>query len=205
MTRPRRLVLFWLLGAVALGACAGATNLKDYDPAVDSGPQPTGPEFELVRVRGYTIEVYARRADGAAQGTGEKLSVSGELLAIDEKHLYMWDGETSSFLLTHIDRVKIFFREAHSGGHGAWTGLGALSTLTHGFFLIVTLPLWLMAGIPASLDASTADVVAHPDSFDELYRFARFPQGLPPNWPGRLPVPEPVPKDQPRKPNSLFP
>lgn len=52
--------------------------------------------------------------------------------------------------------------------------------LTHGFFMLITLPINIVSGI--ILDASAANEFSYSEkniNFKDLYLFARFPQGLP--------------------------
>ena len=60
-----------------------------------------------------------------------------------------------------------------------WTILGAFSTLSHGFGLVLTAPVWAIAGSAATGSASKAPRVesTHPAV---LRMYARFPQGIPP-------------------------
>jgi hypothetical protein len=61
-----------------------------------------------------------------------------------------------------------------------WGVLGALATGSHGFFLILTAPTWIVASTAAASSASRAPRVQG-TSPAALNVFARFPQGLPPD------------------------
>ena len=120
-------------------------------------------------------------------------AVAGELLAV---------APDSVFVLTLDDRVVAVARstdtarvEAFRGdwqGAASWAGLGALSALSHGFFLVLTAPAWGLTGAAVTYGQSRSGVFYVSDggtrkgigpipdqSWESAARFARFPQGLP--------------------------
>jgi hypothetical protein len=74
--------------------------------------------------------------------------------------------------------------EAYDAGLGtvaAWSTLGTISTLSHGYYLIFTLPLWIVSGSASGAVLSREPIVSYPDeSLASFAVLARFPQGLPP-------------------------
>jgi hypothetical protein len=108
----------------------------------------------------------------------EDTNVTGELIAVDPATLHVLTVSG----LQSVPRSAV--RKARLVGYGTtehlwiWTGVGALSTLSHGGWIVVTLPVWLIGGsVAASGEAKAAYVP--PENFA---RFARFPQGLPPSF-----------------------
>ena len=80
----------------------------------------------------------------------------------------------------------------------AWTVAGGLSTISHGFFLIVTAPAWAaVGGTVTAIEFSKGKVRAVPREGLRLHEFARFPAGMPPGWRDapRPPPPEPMVPD----------
>ena len=102
-----------------------------------------------VPVRGYQVSVE----------TTDTTEV-GELLAVDEQYVYVnvgsspevWAGEKIS--RAQIVKVTVEIQPSGSTTAGIWTAVGCASTASHGFFLILTGPLWLGTGIPTSVSES---------------------------------------------------
>jgi hypothetical protein len=62
----------------------------------------------------------------------------------------------------------------------AWTGLGTFSTLSHGIFALISVPMWLFAGVTAAEYERHASLHHYPDvPLTDFRPFARFPQGRP--------------------------
>ena len=61
-----------------------------------------------------------------------------------------------------------------------WTTAGIYSTISHGFRLLYSAPLWILTGSIASSSQSSKPIIKYPNSpFDNFIPFSRFPQGLP--------------------------
>jgi hypothetical protein len=67
------------------------------------------------------------------------------------------------------------------GAFGAWTFFGSLLTISNGYFLLFTLPTTLIMGISTIAgEAKRLNFLDYPaNSFENLSKYARFPQGLP--------------------------
>lgn len=62
-----------------------------------------------------------------------------------------------------------------------WGVAGSLSTITHFLFAVVTLPAWVIATITVESIETRHVLLEYPgDSLEEIARWARFPQGMPP-------------------------
>jgi len=116
------------------------------------------------------------RLDGEA-------GLEGELIAIEAESLLVLEDRAQALVSISLADV----RKADLTGYAAssaiasWTVLGTLSTASHGFFLLLSAPVWLVAGISASAAETYAPHVKRPPSSWEAMRpFARFPQGMPP-------------------------
>jgi hypothetical protein len=161
---------------LAAAGCATAS----LDRSESRGSPAAAIQVADVPVRGFTVRV--RRA-----GDGEALE--GELLAVDAAaiHLsngYQGPGQVISVPIRQVEAVEV--RDVFASGAlglAIWTGLGALSTLSHGLALVLTAPVWLLIGIPVSIGAAVGnDLAVRPAEIPALYQFARFPAGLPPDW-----------------------
>jgi hypothetical protein len=104
----------------------------------------------------------------------------GELIAVDQTAFHVLSR--SGFL--SVPRASV--RQITLTGYGnrartlaLWSVLGGASTLSHGFYLLFTAPTWTIGGIAASLTEKHASIW-HDE--DVAFRFARFPQGLPPGF-----------------------
>jgi hypothetical protein len=109
----------------------------------------------------------------------------GEFIALQESTVYLLrsDGQIVLCPLKNIDHAHL---EIHSENHGefaAWTLIGTISTLTHGFGLMLTAPVWILSGSIAAASVSHIGKFdeGNPDPvwWKEMSQYARFPQGLP--------------------------
>lgn len=133
--------------------------------------------------------------------------LGGELLAITEDSLYTLAGSTVTPVpLAVIRGATLELYDPQSREAAAMTTAGTLLTITHGAFLFITAPLWLIVGSsatatlsgqgrvhadlvsggtsPSSVDVGSAPEgkrsVARVVTWKDLRIHARFPQGLPP-------------------------
>jgi hypothetical protein len=64
-----------------------------------------------------------------------------------------------------------------------WTLLGSLSTITNGFYLVLTFPLWLISGGIITVNESESGLFKTEYPGEEWWRtvarYSRFPQGIP--------------------------
>lgn len=112
----------------------------------------------------------------------DKQKFNGELIAVHADELFVLDQTTSNLHQIKLNELKKYdLTYAKSAYNYNWSipVLSAL-TLSHGFFLILTLPTTL----------TTTSFVSHLNTqghafneanlpLEELYKFARFPQGIP--------------------------
>lgn len=155
--------LVWSL--VVLGACGG-------------NPRPTPPTIEMMERQGLGGQVVVTTHSGAA--------VNGELIAVDAARVYVLQRPLRPGAFVAIDLRSIssanLFRYEPQGGLGTWGLVGALSTLSHGFVLVLSAPTWLVtAGVVSGFEQDHI-VMSYPKTtWREISMWARFPQGLPPN------------------------
>jgi hypothetical protein len=153
--------------------------------AQSRGAHLDGVKATDVPVRGFQVSV--ETADSTE---------SGELIAVDDRFVYLDVGEPpnavgESIPRTRIVKVVVEVQPSYSSTAGIWTAVGCASTASHGAYLVFSGPLWLSAGISTAVGESyAAHAEARGDELNQLYQFARFPQGLPPTFggtPGRPP------------------
>jgi hypothetical protein len=150
-----------LVPLLAVAACA--TN-----------PDPRTRPVDLVARDGHGgwIVVTARR--GA--------EIAGELIAIDPGAVRVL-GPTGlvSIARSDVESARLWAWDSEHGGVAAWGTLGTLSTVSHGFFLVFSAPVWILTTTITTAVESHAPILRYPgDGWDKLAIWARFPQGTPP-------------------------
>lgn len=143
-----------------------------------SNPKPHPPTLEMMERKGWGGQVVVNTRSGAI--------VNGELIAIDASRIYVLrrplrTGALATVDLSNVDSAKLYRYEPDSG-FGGWGIAGALSTLTHGFWLLISAPTWLVsAAVAREFEVSHA-ILSYPKvGWSAFTPWARFPQGLPPN------------------------
>ncbi|MGE5182554.1 MAG: hypothetical protein ACM31C_10850 [Acidobacteriota bacterium] len=155
------------LAIVALAACA-------------ANPDPRSPSPEQMASQAYGGWIVIHTAD--------RQEVSGELIALDAERVYLLPAAGGH--LHWVKRAAVTdaaLYEYEAGGFGAWGLLGSLSTASHGYFLVFSLPIWVLSSTITNAAESHHVILHYPATgWDEIARWARFPQGLPP----KLQLPE---------------
>jgi hypothetical protein len=130
-----------------------------------------------------------RRTELPAEAFGGWISVvhdnktyEGELIAISDDSVVLLNQNGNIFLSKDgIINARLIMYNTDYGRFAKWTVLGSFSSLSNGFFLIGTLPLWIIVG--SSISSGEANRVNYifytGKGWEEINKFARFPQGLP--------------------------
>jgi hypothetical protein len=133
------------------------------------------------------------RQDMARGGLGGWLRVTeaagrqlqGELIAVERTHLWLLraapkgEQRLEAVPVWRIMRAELFTYHSDAG-FGAWGVAGTLSTASHGFLLIFSLPVWLVTASASSAAEARHVVLQYPQRpLGEMNKWARFPQGLP--------------------------
>lgn len=109
--------------------------------------------------RGLSAEKMARSGLGAwiVMEIDSSIYV-GELIAISDTKLYILRDDKFGYVkLDGIQKATVWLYDVAIEGLTGWRVLGSLSTLTYGFFFILSLPIWLVTSagvINAEIDAS---------------------------------------------------
>jgi hypothetical protein len=165
----RRLLVPVLLSA--LTACIGSAR-----PRTESRGSRTTTSIDEVPIRGWNVDV-----DLDTHGR-----VQGELLAVDEVDIYVltqWDKNQGT-VPYRIPRAWVQHIDVLTGETSPLptTGavLGLLSTPTHGWFLVLSAPVWIITlGAVAPSEAARGTLRFEPP-LSGVGTYARFPQGPPP-------------------------
>jgi len=150
---------------LALGGCATTGAPKEWLPPVMSAANdPYGAWIKVI----CSEAMWHTRA--------------GEFIAVGEDSIYILRADTLHAIpLERVTRARLAFFDPGMNA-GGWSAAGAVSTLSHGLALVISLPFWLAGGIPiANLHTGEARAEFPDLSWPELHRYARFPQGPPPN------------------------
>jgi hypothetical protein len=170
--RRARFATFAPFATFALGALAGCTAHGTASRSERWGSRPVPVVIAEVPVNGFEVTV-----------STEDDSFTGELLAVDPCFVHVLkDSRTVSIPSSTVQYVRVqLYPGSTAGGVTALTFFGSISTLSHGWFLVFSFPIWLSTGIATSVNLAYADDVKVKDG-SLVFQFARFPQGLPPGW-----------------------
>lgn len=130
-----------------------------------------------------TIQTMQTRGYGSyVEVTGLKGEfVNGELLAVMREKVWVLDanGKRQWINIRYIRDAKLYKYQS-DWGFGLWGLIGSLSTISHGFWLILTFPLWILSsGITAAVESYHVRI-GYPDhDIEDFAKWARFPQGMP--------------------------
>lgn len=164
---------FLCIGAVAalLGGC-GVTRAPD-----DWLPDPSGLEKQAYGGWLY-LEIPRNK---------ELIEEQGEFIAVQDTLVYLLTTQKGvlTIPMSTITFASVDFHGKETGKFAGWTTLGALSTASHGVGLILSFPAWILIGTISTVGVSHlgSEEESDPDQawWQNVTKFARFPQGLPPS------------------------
>jgi len=143
--------------------------LLSVDCAVTHEPQRWLPEPEEV-----PLDPYGSWAEVTTKGS----RVMGELIAVTSDTVFVADTMLHGVPVKTIERARVVTFEPDN--YIASVLWGPLLTISNGFFLILTAPMWIIGGPIATIARSYDPIVDYPSKpLTELQCYARFPQGLP--------------------------
>lgn len=178
------------------GLAAACGHTASLDRTTVAGGGASDVVVSDVPVSGAETRVYLNDGDAV---TGELLAVGTHAIAIHTR------GEDVIIPATDIEKIRVtaYSNGALVGALATWTTIGSASTLSHGFFLIFSAPIWAITGtstsVVAGYDPDQSAIVLGGEQA-QLWQFARFPQGLPPTYPikgNTAPAPAPAPAPTP--------
>ena len=160
-----------LLCAAAAAGCATSSAPRGFlRPPLEAQRSAYGGWIEVALAR----QPHARTEE----------TLSGELIAVGDDSIFVLGAAgLRAVAVPRIARARLMAYDAQYGALASWTLLGVLSTASHGVGLILSAPVWIVAGSAATAAQSHAPlrVVTRPGELPSLRPFARFPQGLPPS------------------------
>ena len=106
--------------------------------------------------------------------------IAGELIAVNSDTMFVADSLLHAVASRDIASARLVTYDASNMGD--YVFLGTLSTVSNGWFLFVTAPMWIIGGSIASVSRSFDPVIDYPSKpLTDFAPFARYPQGLPPD------------------------
>jgi hypothetical protein len=111
--------------------------------------------------------------------------IEGELIAVRADSVFVLNDSLGlvALPLTQHTYGRLGWYNAQWGGVAGWAVAGASSTISHGYLLLVSFPVWVLGGSLAASSASRAPIVVirphDPEGWTHVARYARFPQGMP--------------------------
>ena len=159
------------LAALTLSSCASGKHLPEADKVWQS------PFGAVVRV---TLNLPSQREDGRRHV--RYTIVTGELLAVSETGFYLSNyGETDTAVFVRPKWVTEYnIQDARSHSYGHALTLTSLTTISHGFYAVITLPVNVIAGLIIGMgSANSYQVRTDEIPMNQLRIYARYPQGLP--------------------------
>lgn len=108
-------------------------------------------------------------------------ALDGELIAVGDDGVSILTAQGLVVIPSGtIKRATLAFHADETSRINTWGALGALSTASHGAYLVFTLPIWAAVATATGHAESRAPLVVHPPAELASFRkYARFPQGLP--------------------------
>jgi hypothetical protein len=161
----RRAVLLMLLAVASVGTagCFRSTAPGGWLPTPQEIPhQAFGSWIRLQDQPGRPTAVY-----------------EGELIAVDADSIHILFDRLVSLPRASFCCMTVTAFQMDYSPLVAWGVLGTLSTLSHGFVLILSAPIWALTATSVAATASYAPRVVSTDPV-MLRTYARFPQGIPP-------------------------
>jgi hypothetical protein len=166
MRNRRRIEAFLclLVAVILLGGCASFHS----------------PEGWLPKLQEIPSQAYGCWTEVDHAGDGQTITTSGELIAASSYRLFILNQSgVSEIGISSIKRMRLeIFKNPNM--LGAWALLGTLSTLSHGYGMVASAPIWIIAGTAAAVAESNSGLIEFKGCpFENIRKYARFPQGLP--------------------------
>ena len=107
--------------------------------------------------------------------------ISGEFIAFQGVSIYVLTADSLVVLESEkIRKATLTSFDSQYGILAIWTILGGASSFSHGFGAIISIPVWTITGLIATIGQSYSPRTTYPaEDWSTLSRFARYPQGIP--------------------------
>ena len=167
-------LLAYFLSGISFLILAGCTS--SYAPAGYLPPTDEVPE----EVHGGWITIIT--SPDTYKSDDKWMMYGGEFIAVEDIAIYVLYDSLYQIPKREVIKSTLELDEKNTGVYGAWVTGGSLLTISNGYYAVITLPLWLFAGIPSVAGEFTRDryELEYPDEqyWSDVKKFARFPQGV---------------------------
>jgi hypothetical protein len=172
MSIHKKILLFLvLISSVLLIGCAASYAPYDYLPDTEEVPQ---------NIYGGWLTVIT--APDILNPDENWMQYSGEFIASEDSMIYLLYDSLYQIPKSRITESILELDEKNTTTYGLWVFGGSILTLSNGYYAGITLPLWLLAGIPTVVGESARDRYEMDEPTQEYWNsikmFARFPQGV---------------------------
>jgi hypothetical protein len=126
-------------------------------------------------------EAYGAWIDLDTLAVSSAKQIRGEFIAFQGGSVYVLTQDSLVVLATaKIQKATLTSFDSQYGVLAMWAVLGGLSSFSHGFGAMISLPVWALAGFIATIGQSYSPQTTYPPEYwTTLSRFARYPQGVP--------------------------
>ena len=146
-----------------------------------TNPDPRSRSIEHVVQDGHGawIDVTLR---GGGHQSGELIAVDGAGMKILILGPYL---QVIQLAQTQVASAELWAYETEQNSWLTWGLLGTATTVSHGYFLMFSAPLWLLTTSIVAATESRGSLTKYPEEAKwlQLAIWARFPQGVPPGLP----------------------
>jgi hypothetical protein len=163
-------------GVVLLLCGCGGPPATALDRSTALGTRIERVELKDIPVNGHRVSV-TYGADGCI--------VEGELVAVTRSTLIILDERAALWAIpvTWLVEVELELYPPQSSSLYTATTVGSVSTVSHGYWLVISLPVWLAVGLPlASSESSASHLHTRAADMPKLAAYARFPHGAWMDW-----------------------
>ena len=163
--RDHSRVLTALLCCLLVAGCASTIGPQDWLPK---------PSDTATDAHGGWLEV------SYASGGKTPAQLRGELIAIHADSVFVAADTLYAISRSDIKSARLVIYNSNAGAMAGLVGLGTVSTLSNGAFLVFTAPLWLIGGNITANARAAEPIFSFPkQDWAQFEPYARFPQGLP--------------------------
>ncbi len=163
-------------GIKRLGLLAPTLLMASACAIQHSSPDGFLPSSEKAQEDAFGAWIDVIYSDG-----GQHRQATGELIAVGPDSIWVKDA-TGGVVLPLGAQVsgRVVWYDSDPGKMVGAVLLGMVSTISNGYFLIFTAPLWLIGGSISVRIQGELPIVELPAVPSQLSPYARFPQGMPP-------------------------
>ena len=138
------------------------------------------PPHVVPDVTSYDRDVYGAWTEVSYPRRTKRPETFGELIAVAPDQLTVLTATgVVTVKKTDVDDVTLTLFSPGNRIRG-WLAAGIVSTVSHGYFLVVSIPLWSLSAVMANRQYDRFAEITYPKAtWEELRRGARFPQGVP--------------------------